>query len=138
MFQCGLELKLTYFDARGRAELIRLTLAAAGYKYEDERLSFQEFQQLKSTGALKFGQLPVCPCGLDETCLCCELSIRWQVLTVNGKEYGQSYSIAKFIGRLSGLLPCDLERALEAEQYVDATDDIRSKIVPIRWSEPHV
>jgi hypothetical protein len=32
-------LKLTYFDARGRAETARLVLAYAGVQYEDERLT---------------------------------------------------------------------------------------------------
>ena len=34
-------IKLTYFDARGRAETSRLILAYAGVDYQDERLSSQ-------------------------------------------------------------------------------------------------
>lgn len=33
------EYKLTYFNGRGRAELTRLVFAAAGEKYEDERVN---------------------------------------------------------------------------------------------------
>jgi hypothetical protein len=33
------EYKLTYFNGRGRAELTRLVFAAAGEKYEDERVT---------------------------------------------------------------------------------------------------
>lgn len=32
------EIKLTYFNGRGRAELTRLIFAAAGQKYTDERI----------------------------------------------------------------------------------------------------
>lgn len=31
--------KLTYFNARGRAEFVRLIFAAAGQKFTDERIS---------------------------------------------------------------------------------------------------
>ena len=34
------DLKLWYFDIRGRAEMIRLMLAAAGKEYEEERIPF--------------------------------------------------------------------------------------------------
>jgi len=109
----AVKLKLTYFHARGRAELTRLTLAATGIPYEDERIEFDEFARRKEGGQLKFGQLPV--------------------LIVDGTQYGQSYAIAKFIARMGGLLPTNQLDQLEAEQYVDATDDIRSKFVPIRY-----
>ena len=44
----GHKYKLIYFDARGRAETIRLILAAAGIKYEDCRVPFEEWSSLKS------------------------------------------------------------------------------------------
>ena len=48
-------IKLTYFDARGRAETSRLILAYAGAKYEDERLAGEQFAALKPQ--LTFGQV---------------------------------------------------------------------------------
>jgi glutathione S-transferase len=39
--------KLSYFNARGRAEMIRLVFAAAGVEYEDCRLTKEEFGKLK-------------------------------------------------------------------------------------------
>lgn len=40
--------KLSYFNARGRAEKIRLMFAAAGVEYEDYRFKdFEEFKKLK-------------------------------------------------------------------------------------------
>jgi len=41
--------KLTYFNARGRAEIIRLIFAAAGEKYEDIRLDNDQWAALKPT-----------------------------------------------------------------------------------------
>lgn len=40
-------LKLTYFDGRGRAEVSRYILAAAGQKYEDIRLTREEWVEKK-------------------------------------------------------------------------------------------
>jgi len=41
------EMKLTYFNARGRAELTRLLFAQAGKKYVDCRLTGDEFKAMK-------------------------------------------------------------------------------------------
>jgi glutathione S-transferase len=38
---------LTYFNARGRAEVARLCLAAAGIKYEDVRVEQADWPTLK-------------------------------------------------------------------------------------------
>ena len=39
--------KLIYFDARGRAEVTRMILAAADVKYEDQRIKFEDWPKLK-------------------------------------------------------------------------------------------
>ena len=48
-------IKLTYFNARGRAETSRLILAMAGADYQDDRLSGEQFAALKPQ--LTFGQV---------------------------------------------------------------------------------
>lgn len=40
--------KVTYFNGRGRAELARLVLAAAGQKFTDERYEFTEWPSHKA------------------------------------------------------------------------------------------
>jgi glutathione S-transferase len=49
--------KLTYFGLRGRAEQLRLTFVVAGIEYEDHRVDFQQFGEMKPN--LPFGQLPI-------------------------------------------------------------------------------
>jgi len=49
--------KLTYFNGRGRAEIIRLILTQAEVPFEDNRLSREEFIQRKSS--LPFLQVPI-------------------------------------------------------------------------------
>jgi len=109
----GPALKLSYFKVRGRAELTRLVFAAGCIPYDDERVSREEQKRRKDAGELPFGQFPT--------------------LTVNGQVLAQSYSVAKYAGKLAGLLPTDPLVALQIESIVDATDDIRTKFVPIRY-----
>jgi hypothetical protein len=40
--------KLTYFNGRGRAELSRMIFNAAGVKFEDDRVEFSQWPQLKA------------------------------------------------------------------------------------------
>ena len=43
------DFKLAYFDGRGRAEVLRLTLAAGGKKFEDCRWDGAQFQKEKDS-----------------------------------------------------------------------------------------
>lgn len=45
---CPPTYKLTYFPIRGRAESIRMMLAACGQKYEDFRVDFADWPTVKS------------------------------------------------------------------------------------------
>lgn len=48
---------LTYFDARGRAEVIRLILEETGTPYRERRVAVEQWPALKPT--LPLGQLPI-------------------------------------------------------------------------------
>ncbi len=50
------QLKLNYFDAKGRAELSRLILAQSGKTYEDNRFGFGEWPAIKA-GKLVLNEL---------------------------------------------------------------------------------
>lgn len=77
--------KLTYFPARGKAESARYLFALADVKYEDERVTLEEWKELKPKFGL--GHLPV--------------------LEVDGKQITQSGAIFRYIGRNHGLYPSD-------------------------------
>ena len=86
MSQC----KLTYFNGRGRAELIRLILAQAGVQYEDHRIAKEEWGELKPR--TPYGCLPI--------------------LEVEGKTLAGSIPIAVFVAQRHGLAGGnDLENA---------------------------
>jgi len=71
------KLKLTYFGLRGRGEASRWLLAYAGAEYEDHRIAFEQWPELK----------PKTPCG------------GLPVLNVNGTEVAQSVAVARYVAR---------------------------------------
>lgn len=44
---CSQKPKILYFDGKGRAETARILLAQAGIDFDDERISFDEWQKKK-------------------------------------------------------------------------------------------
>lgn len=82
--------KLTYFNLKGRAELSRFIFAQAGVKYEDKRVTYEEWPDLKPTTA--YGSLPI--------------------LEVDGKQLAGSQTIARFLAEKFGLAGSnDIENA---------------------------
>lgn len=73
--------KLIYFNRRGRAELARFIFAQAGVKYEDTRLTGEEWQKFKAS--TEFGGLPK--------------------LEVDGKQLSGSQQIGRFLAERFGL-----------------------------------
>merc|ERR1712195_320282 len=51
--------KLYYFDLYGRAEEIRMAFTLAGVEFEDNRLTGDSWTELKESGKLEFGQMPM-------------------------------------------------------------------------------
>lgn len=102
--------KLTYFDFSGsRGEEVRLALAIAGVGFEDNRISRDEFEAMKSE--LPFATLPV--------------------FEIEGVGiFGQSNAILRLIGRRHGLHPEDVFEAARHDALMEAAEDLRHQILP--------
>ncbi|XP_013071554.2 glutathione S-transferase 4-like isoform X2 [Biomphalaria glabrata] len=74
------KLKLLYFEDRGRAEVSRIILAAAGKEYEDVRFPFEDWPKFKPE--TPYGQAPA--------------------LSVDGVVYAQTLAINGFLAREFG------------------------------------
>jgi len=94
--------KLTYFNGRGKAEIIRLVLTAAGVPFTDVRVDYEWVG--KNKAILPFAQLPVLE--IDSKVTLC-----------------QSLVIARYLARKYNLAgKTDLEQA-QAEMIVDCMED---------------
>ncbi len=102
------QLKLTYFDAPGRAEPIRILLRMAGLPFEDERLQFPDFAAKKQQGAFPLGSVPV--------------------LEVDGVAITQTSSMLRYVARLGklDLYPADPYLALVVDSALDTVNDTLS------------
>jgi glutathione S-transferase len=99
--------KLTYFDFDGgRGEPIRIVLHAAGIKFEDNRLTFPEFNKMRQETL--FNALPV--------------------LEINDAAFSQSNAICRYIGKMAGLYPLDHLQALYCDETMDAVEDLSHHI----------
>ena len=97
--------KITYFDSKGAAELIRYILAFAGHEFEDERIKRENWPAVK--GKANLGIVPY-------------------MTMENGKQYGESVAIARYFAAKYGLTGKTEEEKLLADMVVDV---IRSDIV---------
>jgi glutathione S-transferase len=95
------KIKLSYFAGRGLAEISRILLAQAGVKYEDIRLSQDEWKAKKESTT--FGQMPL--------------------LEVDGKVLAQSAAINRFIAREHGLYGANNWEAAQIDSVMDALTD---------------
>ncbi|KAK7102173.1 hypothetical protein V1264_020435 [Littorina saxatilis] len=105
------ELKVVYFDLRARGEPIRLVLEAAGKKYEDVRLSFDEWPAEKPN--TPYGQLPY--------------------IVYNGKKYGQSLALANFVAREFGLYGKTNLDALRIDEVSGLTADLVDSVFKAKF-----
>lgn len=100
-------MKLVYFDGRGRAEVIRLLLVAAGQKYEDKRIDFKDWEKEKPKS--KFNSLPN--------------------LVYRGKTYGQSLALLTFLAREFGMYGKNNEEGLRCDQVGQFLHEIRTDLM---------
>jgi glutathione S-transferase len=95
--------KLSYFDfSGGRGEPIRILFHAAGIEFEDDRLSFEQFAQMRKS--TPFDSVPV---------------LRMDNITVT-----QSNAIMRYLGKLAGLYPTDEQQALYCDEVMDAVENL--------------
>jgi len=104
--------KLIYFPLYGRGEVIRLAFAFAKVPLEEEVINFgEQFQELKASGKLPFGQVPI--------------------LEYNGEVLAQSIAILRFVCQKFGLYPTDSKQAYLVEAIVDQRRDVLLKAIKI-------
>ena len=100
--------KLTYFDIDGgRAEPIRIAFHTAGIDFEDNRISFAEFGEMRS--GTRFNSVPV--------------------LEIDGAQITQSNALSRYIGKMAGLYPADDLQALYCDEVLGALEDLSHHIV---------
>lgn len=99
--------KLTYFNFDGgRGEPIRIALHAAGIEFDDERLSFEQFSEMRQ-GA-PFNALPV--------------------LNIDGADVTQTNSLLRYVGKMAGLYPTDDLQALYCDEVMSAFEDVNHHV----------
>ena len=103
--------KFHYFDGRGRAEVSRLILTAAGQKFEDIRYSEDDWPKHKAS--MPLSQIPV--------------------LEYEGILLPQSMSIARFLARQFNLAGKDNLEQAQVEAVADTAIDLLNKVGPIIW-----
>jgi len=100
--------KLTYFDFDGgRGEPIRIAFHVAGIDFEDNRLSFAQFGEMRR--ATRFNSVPV--------------------LEIDGAEVTQSNALSRYVGKMAGLYPADDLQALYCDEVMGALEDLSHYIV---------
>ena len=105
--------KLTYFNVRGRAELIRLILAQAGVPYEDKRIVGEDWPKLKPQ--TPFGSMPI--------------------LEVDGKVLAGSVPLARFLAERHGLAGTNDIENLEIASLMDCFVDLMLQFVKFRFEK---
>ncbi|XP_039607053.1 hematopoietic prostaglandin D synthase-like isoform X3 [Polypterus senegalus] len=102
--------KLTYFNMRGRAELARYIFAYAGMKYEDIRVEWKDWPEIKQT--IPFEKLPI--------------------MEVDGIIIPQSLAIARYLAKETGLAGATSLEEAQTDALVDCMNDFT---IMIPWNE---
>ncbi|XP_033644491.1 S-crystallin SL11-like [Asterias rubens] len=100
--------KLEYFDVRGRGEVTRMLLALAGKKFEDVRISLEQYTD-EYKKKLPCGQLPV--------------------FDVDGKQLVDSAAINSYLAREFGYYGSSSWEAALIDQVVGVVSDIWTPLI---------
>nr|KAG5699879.1 hypothetical protein BaRGS_034653 [Batillaria attramentaria] len=107
------EIKLYYFDFRGRAEVLRMMLAMADKKFEDIRWAPEDWPKWKSESP--FGTAPF--------------------IDINGKRYGESVALATYLAREFGFYGKTNLDGLRVDEVVQLLIDLQSKLVKAHYTK---
>jgi len=110
------ELKLIYFDGRGKGEISRLIMAEGNIQYEDNRISFQSWNALRAL--MPFGQLPV--------------------LEINGYQLAQSNAIEHYLATLSGLNGTNALEQAQIDMIVEGVKDATKNFYTAQFSNDEI
>jgi glutathione S-transferase len=100
--------KLTYFDMDGgRAEPVRIAFHAAGIEFDDIRISFSDFGEMRKN--FRFNCVPI--------------------LEIDGTTVTQSNAMCRFVGKKAGLYPEDDLQAMYCDEALGAIEDLLHAIV---------
>jgi len=102
--------KLTYFNARGKAEIIRYIFAQAGVDYEDIRIEKEKWPEYKPK--MPFGKVPV--------------------LEFDGTVLPESGAICGYLAREHGLSGKNNLEAAKCDMIYGAFGDLLTQLVPWR------
>jgi prostaglandin-H2 D-isomerase / glutathione transferase len=107
-------MKLTYFNLRGRAEVIRFIFVAAGVDYTDDRFSFDELAARKQSGELNanFGRAPV--------------------LSFDGQSFGQSKALERFLAKKYALFGKNEIEGLHIDIIGEHVRDVKDAYAAVR------
>lgn len=104
-----MKIKLTYFDIEGAAEPVRLALVLAGKEFEDHRVKFPEWKELKPK--TPYGQLPI--------------------MTIDdGPMKTQSAAMLRWVGATFSETLYPREKLFEIEEALGVVDDLRKAWEP--------
>ncbi len=102
-------IRLTYFDVDGgRAETTRITMFIGGIPFEDHRISYSEFKEIRAETPLN--AVPV--------------------VDIDGVVYTQCNAMNRYFGRLAGLYPSDPWQAFLCDETMDIIEDASHALAP--------
>lgn len=105
---------LTYFNAQGRAEAIRVTFAVGGVEFEDKRIEMAEWPAVKPT--MPFGMVPA--------------------ISHDGVNIGQSVACLVYAGRLTKLMPSEPLKAARVLSILGSIEDMFVCCAPLFGCTP--
>lgn len=102
-------IKLTYFNIEGAAEPVRLALKLSGTEFEDDRIGFAQWGEMKAK--MPYGQLPI--------------------MTVDdGKVMTQSAAMVRHVGSKFSTTLYPIDKLYEIEEAIGMVEDLKRAWMP--------